>query len=117
MTKFTKFFSIGLMLLSSSAAFASPLHENIVTDGVLSGIALQTPSSLEFPAEDQPAFLGAMTDNSTGDILLASDMSDRISISAPMKAASTPEPPSLMLLGTSLIGAAGMVLRKRRSMA
>ena len=61
-------------------------------------------------------FYGSLSDGSTGNYILTPDESGNGSFSGTLTVAPTPEPSSLILLGTGLLGAAGLVLRKRRSL-
>jgi hypothetical protein len=58
---------------------------------------------------------GILADNTPGNYILTPDQSANGSFSGTLDVTPTPEPSSLILLGTGLIGAAGLMFRKRRA--
>jgi hypothetical protein len=109
------------MLAASSTAFATPLSETVAIDGGNSAITQPALDSGDLASNDQALFSSSVADDSarSGILITSESRHDSLSdpSSGPMKAAPTPEPTSLMLLGTSLVGAAGMVMRRRRAVA
>jgi len=61
-------------------------------------------------------FYGTLADGSSGNFILTPDESANGSFSGTLTAAATPEPGSLILLGTGLIGTLGVVVRRRRTL-
>jgi len=60
-------------------------------------------------------FYGTLADGSAGNYILTPDDSANGSFSGTLTAMATPEPSSIILLGTGLAGAAAFAMRKRRS--
>jgi len=60
-------------------------------------------------------FYGTLSDGSTGSYILTPDASQNGSFSGTLTATPTPEPGSIILLGTGLLGAAGFAFRRRRT--
>ncbi len=116
-----KYFSGGVLLAVASVAFASPVSGTMTTE---SGNVSIEPSLLESGgyAPDDPIILAALPSaDATGQAILVTDMTrltaDRAASESGVRFAAavpTPEPTALMLLGTGLIGAAGMVFHRRR---
>jgi len=61
-------------------------------------------------------FYGGLTDGSLGNYILTPNQSHDGSFSGTLTVSPAPEPSSLILLGTGLVGAAGIMLRKRRTL-
>ncbi len=59
---------------------------------------------------------GTLADNTPGSYILTPNTSGEGSFSSTLYATPTPEPSSLILLGTGLAGAAGLLFRKRRNL-
>jgi hypothetical protein len=59
---------------------------------------------------------GTLADNTAGSYVLTPNTSGDGSFSSTLYATPTPEPSSLILLGTGLVGAAGLLFRKRRNL-
>ena len=115
MPTFMKSLCIAWMFAASTSLFASPLPDGAATYGGDVSMTRHAPRDGALILEDWffPGSTGG--EGSTGNRLLIPGEYGQRAISSPLKAAPTPEPPSLLLLGSGLAGAAGIVLRRRRA--
>jgi len=73
-----------------------------------------TVDQVETAPNGSLTFYGSLADGSPANYILTPDESGNGSFSGTLTASPTPEPTSLILLGTGMIGAAGFAMRNRR---
>ena len=119
MTKLMKSLFAGVVLIASSAAFASPLSETVTIDSDTSALTHHAHNVGVFISDDQSVFSYPVADGSTSNSILMLGESGQRLIAGQLRStptpAPTPEPATLVLMGTGLAGAAALVLRRRRS--
>ena len=123
---------LGAMLAASSTlAYANPLSEPVAIDGgnsAITPVPTSTTDSISFPPDSfhvtsvttapngSLIFYGSLGNNPRFAALDLTSETDTLSkFHGTPTVSSTPEPSSLFLLGTGLVGAAVLVLRKHRS--
>jgi hypothetical protein len=113
------FTSVGLQFIPFTTPFTftvGPVFAGEVLFTVLDsyGSDAFTVSQVLTAPNGSLTFYGSLADGSGGNFILTPDESMNGSFSGTLTVSPAPEPSSVILLGTGLIGAAGFVMRKRR---